>query len=93
MSTWLVSCGLSIADPPDVQPLEWVYSQPHINWTVTEANRNLWSPGSGETSGESWVYFDLYNADLHSGTKNEVLILPGEDPLHTLRLAVSLMCG
>ena len=67
-----MNCELYTADAPDIQPLEWVYSQPNINWTVTGANSNLWVPGSGETSGESWVYFDLENADLSPGVKNEV---------------------
>ena len=41
--------------------MEWVYSQPSINWTTSEANLNLRPPGSQQTTGENWEYYDLYS--------------------------------
>ena len=56
----------------NIQPLESVYSQPHINWTISDENMQLWRPGTDETSGDSWEYLDLLNADHVGGEKGEV---------------------
>ena len=60
------------AGAPNIQPLESVYSQPHINWTLSDENMHLWRPGRDETSGDSWEYLDLLNADHVGGEKGEV---------------------
>ena len=67
-----------LSGAPNIQSLESVYSQPNINWTLSQTNVNIWVPGGEEVSGDSWEYIDLLNADYEGGKKAEVCMVEQE---------------
>ena len=56
-----------VADLQGVQPLQWAYSQPNINWTFSDRNAAIAPAKIVEGSGDSWAYYDMMNADALGG--------------------------
>ena len=64
-----------VADLQDVQPLQWAYSQPNINWTFSDRNAAIAPAKIVEGSGDSWAYYDMVNADALGGESAAVSII------------------
>jgi hypothetical protein len=59
-----------------MQPLEWAYSQPNINWSLSQRNAAIVPPRIVEGSGDSWAYYNVLNADILAGENAAVSSIP-----------------
>lgn len=83
---------MCVAGLQGMQPLEWAYSQPNINWSLSDRNAAIAPPGIVEGSGDSWAYYNMVNADL-LGEESEAVSSTPLTPLHEEPACVWLFRG